>query len=152
MSLRGVRNPTGTIVRELPAAEFPVAEALWTDYHETKGDPRTDRIFAAFFKDDAVSVARCRKHPDGFEVDAVFTSSAHRGHGYSHAVMWGLVEGCGHDTLSMHSGKNLTGFYSHLGLVTIREAAPPSIRERYAWAEGEMEGANVSPMKRSPHP
>ncbi len=123
--LRGVRNPTGTIVRELPAAEFPVAEALWTDYHETKGDPRTDRIFAAFFQDDAVSVARCRKHPDGFEVDAVFTPSAHRGHGYSHAVMWGLVEACGHDTLSMHSVKNLTGFYSHFGFVTITESELP---------------------------
>jgi signal transduction histidine kinase/GNAT superfamily N-acetyltransferase len=150
--LRGVRNLTGTIIRELPAAEFPVAEALWTDYHETKGDPRTDRIFAAFFQDDAVSVARCRKHTDGFEVDAVFTPSAHRGHGYSHAVMGGLVEACGHDTLSMHSVKNLTGFYSHFGFVTITERElPPSIRERYAWAEGEMEGANVSPMKRSPH-
>jgi signal transduction histidine kinase/GNAT superfamily N-acetyltransferase len=153
VGLRGARHLTGTIVRELPAAEFPVAEALWTDYHETKGDPRTDRIFAAFFHDDAVSVARCRKHPDGFEVDAVFTSSPHRGHGYSHAVMWGLVEACGHDTLSMHSVKNLTGFYSHFGFVTITESElPPSIRERYAWAEGEMEGANVSPMKRSHHP
>ncbi len=150
---RGVRNPTGIIVRELPAAEFPVAEALWTEYHETKGDPRTDRIFAGFSQGEAVSVARCRKHPDGFEVDAVFTPSAHRGHGYSHAVMWGLVEACGHETLSMHSVKNLTGFYSHFGFVTITESElPPSIQERYAWAEGEMEGANVSPMKRSPHP
>jgi predicted GNAT family acetyltransferase len=149
--LRGARHPTGTIVRELSAAEFPVAEALWTDYHETKGDPRTDRIFAGFLHDAAVSVARCRKHPDGFEVDAVFTPSAHRGHGYAHAVMWGLVEACGHDTLSMHSVKNLTGFYNYFGFVTIMESElPPSIRERYAWADGEMEGANVSPMKRSP--
>ncbi len=151
--LRGAHHPGGTIVRELSAAEFPVAEALWTDYHETKGDPRTDRIFAGFFHGEAVSVARCRKHPDGFEVDAVFTPSVHRGHGYSHAVMWGLVEACGHDTLFMHSVKNLTGFYSHFGFVTITESElPPSIQERYAWAEGEMEGANVSPMKRSPYP
>jgi len=149
--LRGARHPTGTLVRELSAAEFPVAEALWTDYHETKGDPRTDRIFAGFLHDAAVSVARCRKHPDGFEVDAVFTPSAHRGHGYAHAVMWGLVEACGHDTLSMHSVKNLTGFYNYFGFVTIMESElPPSIRQRYAWADGEMEGANVSPMKRSP--
>lgn len=151
--LRGARHTTGTIVRELSAAEFPVAEALWTDYHQTKGDPRTDRIFTGFLHDEAVSVARCRKHPDGFEVDAVFTPSAHRGHGYAHAVMWGLVEACGHDTLSMYSVKNLTGFYSHFGFVTITESElPPSIQERYAWAEGEMEGANVSPMKRSPLP
>jgi N-acetylglutamate synthase-like GNAT family acetyltransferase len=67
--------------------------------------------------------------------------------------MWGLVEACGHDTLYMHSVKNLTGFYSHFGFVTITESKlPPSIRERYAWAEGEMEGANVSPMQRLPYP
>jgi signal transduction histidine kinase/predicted GNAT family acetyltransferase len=151
--LRGAWHATGIIVRELSAAEFPVAEALWTEYHQTKGDPRTDRIFAGFSHDEAVSVARCRKHPDGFEVDAVFTPSAHRGHGYAHAVMGGLVEACGHDTLSMHSVKNLTGFYSHFGFVTVAESElPPSIRERYAWADGEMEGANVSPMKRSPLP
>jgi len=149
--LRGARHTTGTIVRELSAVEFPVAEALWTDYHQTMGDPRTDRIFAGFFHDEAVSVARCRKHPDGFEVDAVFTPSVHRGHGYAHAVMWGLVEACGHDTLFMHSVKNLTGFYSHFGFFAIAESElPPSIQERFAWAEGEMEGANVSPMKRSP--
>jgi N-acetylglutamate synthase-like GNAT family acetyltransferase len=65
--------------------------------------------------------------------------------------MWGLVEACGHDTLSMHSVKNLTGFYNYFGFVTIMESElPPSIRQRYAWADGEMEGANVSPMKRSP--
>jgi len=152
-NLRGAHHPGGTIVRELSAAEFPVAEALWTDYHQTKGDPRNDRVFAGFSQGEVVSVARCRKHPDGFEVDAVFTPLAHRGHGYSHAVMWGLVEACGHDTLFMHSVKNLTGFYSQYGFVTIKESElPPSIRERYAWAEGEMEGANVSPMKRSPHP
>jgi hypothetical protein len=67
--------------------------------------------------------------------------------------MWGLVEACGHDTLFMHSVKNLTGFYSHFGFVAIAESElPPSIQERFAWAEGEMEGANVSPMKRSPLP
>jgi signal transduction histidine kinase/predicted GNAT family acetyltransferase len=150
--LRGAQHRTGTIVRELSAAEFPVAEALWTEYHQTKGDPRTDRIFAGFSEGEAVSVARCQKHPDGFEVDAVFTPSAYRGHGYSHAVMGGLVEACGHDTLFMHSVKNLTGFYSQYGFVSIAESElPPSIRDRYAWAEGEMEGANVAPMKRSPH-
>lgn len=149
----GARHTSGTLVRELTAAEFPVAETLWTDYHQTKGDSRTDRIFAGFSMDEAVSVARCRKHKDGFEVDAVYTPPAHRGHGYANAVMWGLVEACGHDPLYMHSVKNLTGFYSHFGFVTIAESElPPTIRERYAWAEGEMEGADVAPMKRSPPP
>jgi signal transduction histidine kinase/predicted GNAT family acetyltransferase len=151
--LSGARHTTGTIVKELSAAEFPVAESLWTDYHQTKGDPLTDRIFVGFSAGEAVSAARCRKHPDGFEVDAVFTPPAHRGHGYANAVMWGLVEACGHDILSMHSVKNLTGFYSHFGFVTIAESElPPTIRERYAWADGEMEGADVAPMKRSPLP
>jgi K+-sensing histidine kinase KdpD/GNAT superfamily N-acetyltransferase len=148
---RGARYGGSSIVRELSAAEFPVAERLWTDYHDTKGDPLSDRIFAVVNSDEAVSVARCRKHPDGFEVDAVFTPPPHRGHGYAHAVMRGLVEACGHDVLFMHSVKNLTGFYSDFGFVIIPERElPPSIRERYAWAEGEMEGANVTPMKRSP--
>ena len=120
---------------------------------ETKGDPQSDRIFAGFSPGGAVSVARCRKHTDGFEVDGVFTPSVHRGQGYSHAVMWGLVEACGHDTLYMHSVKNLTGFYSRYGFVPIPERdLPPSIRERYAWAAGEMEGANVAPMKRLADP
>jgi signal transduction histidine kinase len=151
--LRGAQHPNGTIVRELSAAEFPVAEVLWTDYHETMGDPRTDRIFVGFSQEETVSVARCRKHPDGFEVDAVFTPSVHRGHGYAQAVMWGLVEACGYDTLFMYSVKNLTRFYSQYGFVAIAERELPlSISERYAWAAGEMEGANVAPMKRSPHP
>jgi signal transduction histidine kinase/predicted GNAT family acetyltransferase len=149
--LRGARHSSGTIVRELRTAEFPLAEALWTDYHQTKGDASTDRIFAGFSMGEIVSVARCRKHPDGFEVDAVFTPVVHRGHGYAHAVMWGLVEACGHESLYMHSLKNLTGFYGHFGFVPIRESElPVTIRERYAWAQGEMEGADVSPMKRPP--
>jgi signal transduction histidine kinase len=150
--VRGSRHPSGVIVKELCAAEFPEAEALWTDYHQTKGDVKTDRIFVGYSRNLAVSVGRCRKHPDGYEVDAVFTPSDQRGHGYASAVMWGLVEACGNDVLYMHSVTNLTDFYRHFGFVTIAESElPPSIRERYSWAEGEMEGANVSPMKRSYH-
>jgi len=149
--LRGSRHTTGIIVKELCAVEFPVAETLWTEYHETKGDMKTDRIFVGYAQNEPLSVARCRKHPDGFEVDAVFTPPAQRGHGYAHAVMWGLVEACGNDTLYMHSVTHLTDFYRRFGFVTIAESELPStIRERYAWAQGEMEGANVSPMKRSP--
>jgi signal transduction histidine kinase len=151
--LRGSRHSSGTIVRELCAMEFPVAEALWTDYHQTKGDVKTDRIFVGFSRDAPVSVARCRKHPDGYEVDAVFTPPAYRAQGYSYAVMWGLVEACGNDVLYMHALTNLTEFYRHFGFATIAESElPPSIRERYAWAEGEMEGASVSPMKRPLRP
>ena len=49
----------------------------------------------------------------------------------------------------MHSVLNLTGFYARYGFVEIKEGElPSSIRERFAWAQGEMEGANVCPMKR----
>jgi signal transduction histidine kinase len=151
--LRGVPHATGTVVREFSSAEFPVAEALWIDYHQTKGDPKTDRIFAAFLNGRAVSVGRCKCHPDGSEVDGIFTPVEFRGHGYANAVVWGLIEACGRDTLYMHSVKNLTGFYSHFGFVPIDESELPStIRERFAWAVGEMEGANVCPMKRPPDP
>lgn len=145
----GVPHPSGASVRELLAAEFSIAEALWIDYHQTKGDARIDRIFAAFVDGKAVSLARCRRHPDGFEVDAVFTPDDYRGHGYANAAVWALVEACGHETLYMHSVSNLTRFYGHYGFIPIEEGKlPPTIRERYAWAGGEMEGANVCPMMR----
>lgn len=138
-------------VRELLSEEFPVADALWIDYHETKGDPRTDRIFAAFVGGNAVSLARCRRHPDGLEVDAVFTPESHRGQGYSNLTVQGLVEACGHDLLYMHSVLGLTKFYGRYGFVPIDEGElPPTIKERFAWAGGEMQGANVCPMRRNP--
>jgi len=149
-----VRHRTGVTVRELQSLEFSVAEALWTDYHNTRGDPGTDRIFAAFHDGQAVSIARCKRHPDGFEVDGVFTPVSQRGHGYANAVVWALVEACGQDEpLSMHSVWDLTRFYGNYGFVPIDEKElPPTIRERFAWAGGEMEGANVRPMKRDPAP
>ena len=145
------RHGTGVTVKELASAEFPIAEEIWIDYHNTKGDIRADRIFAAFLDGQAVSIARCKRHPDGFEVDGVFTPVTRRGHGYANAVMWGLIEACGQDNLYMHSVFNLTKFYGNYGFIAIDEKElPPTIRERYAWAQGEMEGANVCPMKRDP--
>ena len=147
------KHRTGASVRELVSLEFTIAEALWSDYHNTKGDSKTDRIFAAFYGGQAVSVARCKRHTDGFEVDGVFTPVSQRGHGYANAVLWGLVEASGQDTLYMHSVWDLTKFYSNFGFVPIDEKElPPTIRERFAWAGGEMEGANVRPMRRDPDP
>ncbi|MFA4825229.1 MAG: ATP-binding protein [Methanoregula sp.] len=147
------KHSTGAIVRELVASEFSLAEALWIDYHNTKGDIKTDRIFAAFDNGHVVSIARCKRHMDGFEVDGVFTPASQRGHGYANAAVWGLVEACGQDTLYMHSVWNLTKFYGNYGFVSIDEKElPPTIRERFAWAQGEMEGANVRPMRRDPIP
>jgi PAS domain S-box-containing protein len=148
---RGARHGTGAMVKELAAAEFPLADTLWVDYHQIKGDPARDRIFAALTGGQAGSVARCRRHPDGFEVDGVFTPVSQRGHGYANAAVWGLVEACGRDVLYMHSVRDLTRFYGNYGFVLIDEKElPPTIKERFAWAEGEMEGANVAPMKRDP--
>jgi len=146
-----IRHSTGATVKELVSSEFPLADALWVDYHNTIGDPRTDRIFAAFHDGQAVSLARCRWHPDGYEVDGVFTPVSHRGHGFANAAVWGLVEACGGDILYMHSVRGLEKFYGSYGFVPIDEKElPTTIRERFAWAQGEMEGANVDPMKRIP--
>lgn len=140
-----------TVARELLSAEFPVANELWVDYHATRGDPTTDRIFAAFAGGKAVSLARCRRHPDGLEVDAVFTPVVHRGHGYANLTVRALVEACGHEMLYMHSVLNLTEFYGKYSFFPIREdELPPMIRERFAFAGGQLEGANVCPMKREP--
>jgi PAS domain-containing protein/predicted GNAT family acetyltransferase len=149
-----VRHPTGATVKELLSLEFPAADALWTDYHNTTGDPKTDRIFAAFHEGKAVSLARCRRHPDGLEVDGVFTPASQRGHGYANAVVRGLVEACGQDDiLYMHSVIGLEMFYGSYGFVSISEKElPPTIRDRFAWAGGEMEGANVDPMRRDAGP
>ena len=139
------------LVRELVSSEFGLADTVWVDYHETKGDPTIDRIFATFMGGNAVSLARCRRHPDGLEVDAVFTPVSQRGHGFAQHTVHALVEACGHETLYMHSVLNLTDFYRRYGFEAIDEhELPPTIKERFSWANGEMEGANVRPMRRNP--
>jgi predicted GNAT family N-acyltransferase len=139
--------------RELRRDEFALAEEVWTDYHQLKADPETDRIFGVFADDTLVSVARCRRHPDGYEVDGVFTPVRFRGKGYARKAMDALVEACQHDTLYMHSVRNLVDFYAAYGFVSIPESAlPPTIRARFAFALGEMEGANVQPMRRARGP
>lgn len=53
----------------------------------------------------------------------------------------------------MHAVRNLGAFYSRYGFSPIDEKVlPGTIRERYAWAGGEMEGADVLPMMRLPSP
>ncbi|MDV2482060.1 GNAT family N-acetyltransferase [Methanoculleus sp. Wushi-C6] len=135
--------------RELRSDEFAFAEEIWTDYHQLKADRKTDRIFGVFADGTLVSVARCRRHPDGYEVDGVFTPARFRGKGYARRAMDALVEACQHDTLYMHSVLNLVEFYGMYGFVSIPESdLPPTIRARFAFALGEMEGANVQPMRR----
>jgi len=136
-------------VKELETKEFPLAEEIWTAYHQQKADPVADRVFGAFIEGTLVSAARCRRHPDGFEVDAVYTPVQFRGRGYARLVVQALVNACGNEPLYMHSTLDLTGFYGTFGFIAIREhELPPTIRERFSFAGGDLKGANVQPMLR----
>ena len=62
-----------------------------------------------------------------------------------------LVDACGNEPLYMHSTLDLIGFYGTFGFIAIKEhELPASIRERFSFAEGDLEGANVQPMYRPP--
>ncbi|MFA5268502.1 MAG: GNAT family N-acetyltransferase [Methanoregula sp.] len=140
---------TGPEVRELTADEFPRADTVWFEYHETKGDPVLDRIFAVILDEGIVSLARCRRHPDGLDVDGIFTPEEHRSKGYSRMAVSALVEACHNDDLYMHAVRSLVPFYQSFGFRIIPERdLPQTIRERYVWAAGNLEGADVQPMHR----
>ncbi len=147
-----VQLPRATLVlavRELGSAEFPLADEVWRDYHQTRGDPAIDRIFALFAGRTIAALGRCRRHPDGYEVDAVFTPTPFRGKGYARRVMVGLVEACQNEDLYMYAVRGLEPFYGEFGFAPIPESSlPPSIRTRYTWAVGDMEAAEVTPMVR----
>ncbi len=137
--------------RELATSEFYLAEKIWFDYHQTKSDPEHDRIFAVFIEDTPVSIARCKRHDDGYEVDGIFTWEEFRGNGYARNALEVLVRECGNSVLYMYAVQGLVDFYTSFGFVPIPEKdLPLSIRERYSWAQGEMKGAEICPMKREP--
>lgn len=136
-------------VRELDLAEFQLATEVWRDYHGTWGDPAIDRIFALFVDRTLAAVAQFRRHPDGCEVDAVFTPVAFRGRGYARRVMAGLLEACHNEDLFMYAVEGLEPFYASFGFAPIPQTRlPPTIRARYDWAAGDMEAARVTPMRR----
>ena len=135
--------------RELRTDEFSLADEVWKEYHDTTGDPTVDRIFGVFHAGEMVSIARCRRHPDGLEVDGVFTPAQFRKNGYSRIAVGALVEACHNDDLFMYAVRHLEGFYRQYGFEPIPETLlPPAIRERYTWAAGNLEGAEVLPMRR----
>jgi GNAT superfamily N-acetyltransferase len=137
--------------RELATSEFYMADKIWFDYHQTKSDPEHDRIFAVFVEDTPVSVARCARHPDGYEVDGIYTWEEFRGNGYARYALDALIRECGNTDLYMYAVLHLVDFYASLGFVPIPETElPRTIRERYSWAIGDMKGAEVCPMKRVP--
>ena len=135
--------------RELTAEEFPLADAAWIHYHDTSGNPKTDRIFAVFIGTTIVSLARCRRHPDGMEVDGVFTLEEFRRRHFSSKVISALTEACHNDDLFMYSLRSLADFYMRFGFKAIPEnQLPGSVQERYRWAAGNLAGADVVPMRR----
>ena len=139
--------------KELDKREFPLAEELWLGYHQQKADPSLDRVFGVFAENTLVAAARCRRHPDGLEVDAVYTPEVYRGKGYARRVIQVLVDTCGNEALYMHAKLDLTGFYQTFGFAEIPEQElPAGIRDRFNFADGDLRGADVSPMKRVPLP
>ena len=136
-------------VRELIRTEFALAEEVWLTYHQQKADPGTDRVFGVFVEGALAAVARCRRHPDGLEVDGVYVPDDYRDRGYARKAVQALVDACGQESLYMHSTLPLARFYSSFGFRQISEdELPRSIRERFSFAEGDLEGANVVPMGR----
>jgi predicted GNAT family N-acyltransferase len=137
------------VIREVKPEEFPLAEALWREYRGQKADKKTERIFGIFDQDTLAATARCTRHTDGFEMDCVFTPEKYRGRGYARIVVQALLNTCGEETIYIHSTLPLIQFYTSLGFERIGEREmPQTIRDRFIFCFGEMEGCNAIPMVR----
>jgi nucleotide-binding universal stress UspA family protein/predicted GNAT family acetyltransferase len=137
------------VTRELAPDEFSIADEIWLHYHQLKADRATDRLFATFVDGVPAGVARCRRHPDGLEVDGVFVLPEFRNRGYARRIMEALVPACGREALYMHSTLELVLFYRGFGFEPIPERElPPTIRDRYSFALGDLRSAQVQPMRR----
>jgi N-acetylglutamate synthase-like GNAT family acetyltransferase len=138
-----------TETRELKHDEFYLAEKLWEQYRDQKADPVNERIFGVFADGNLVATARCTKHKDGVEMDCVFASELYRGKGYARDAVEELIRSCGSETIHIHSTIVLISFYKTFGFSPIPEdQLPMSIKERFLFCFGEMEGCNVCPMVR----
>jgi N-acetylglutamate synthase-like GNAT family acetyltransferase len=141
-------GPAGE-VRELDHAEFPLAEKLWEEYRGQKNDMPDERVFGVFENGVLAATARSTRHPDGLEMDCVFSGEKFRGRGYARAAVQALIDSCGSEQIFIHSTIVLIGFYKTFGFVPIPEdQLPVTIRERFIFCFGEMEGCNVCPMAR----
>ncbi|MGA2933803.1 MAG: GNAT family N-acetyltransferase [Methanomicrobiales archaeon] len=137
------------VARELKPPEFFIADGIWLHYHQLKTDQKTDRIFVTFADGVPAGVARCRRHPDGLEVDGVFVLEEFRNRGYARRLLAALVPACGSEDLYMHSTVELEPFYRTFGFESIpEEELPPAIAERYSFAMGDLGMAQVQPMRR----
>jgi len=140
---------TGT--RELNAGEFGLAEKLWEEYRDQKADKERERIFGVFEDGILAATARCTRHPDGIEMDCVFTPEKYRGKGYAKLAVGLLLQVCGWEQIFIHSTLVLIPFYKRMGFVPIPEdQLPKTIRDRFLFCFGEMQGCNVCPMTRDP--
>jgi GNAT superfamily N-acetyltransferase len=136
-------------VRELNYEEFPLAEKLWEEYRGQKNDMPEERVFGVFGNATLAATARCTRHPDGLEMDCVFSSERFRGRGYARRAVQALIDACGSEQIFIHSTIVLISFYKTFGFVPIPEdQLPRTIRERFVFCFGEMEGCNVCPMVR----
>jgi len=99
-----------------------------------------ERLYRGIFDNSEAGIFLIREEDSGRIVESANEKSS---------SLLGMRWACGHDTLSMHSVVTITGFDGHYGFRPIPEGElPASIRERFAWANGEMQGANVCPMRR----
>jgi N-acetylglutamate synthase-like GNAT family acetyltransferase len=141
-------GPT-VVVRELKHEEFNLAEKLWEEYHSQKNDMPGERIFGVFDNGVLAATARCTRHPDGLEMDCVFSSERYRGRSYARLAVQALIDACGREQIFIHSTLVLIPFYKTFGFVPIPEdELPTTIRERFLFCFGEMAGCNVCPMTR----
>jgi N-acetylglutamate synthase-like GNAT family acetyltransferase len=136
-------------VRELKSSEFPLAEKVWEQYRGQKADAKTERIFGVFDDGRLAATARFTRHPDGNEMDCVFSLDDYRGKGYARKSVQALLDACGSETIYIHSTLVLISFYKTFGWTPIPEdKLPRSIKDRFNFCFGEMEGCNVCPMVR----
>jgi len=136
-------------IRQLRKEEFPKADKLWLQYRNQKANPASEQVFGVFGGEELVSTARCTRHPDGLEMDCVFTPETYRGRGYARLTVEALIAACGNEPIYIHSTLPLISFYTSLGFSRIGEREmPQTIRDRFIFCFGEMEGCNAIPMVR----
>jgi N-acetylglutamate synthase-like GNAT family acetyltransferase len=137
------------IVRELTPTEFTLAEKVWEQYRGQKTDPKIERIFGVFDDGNLAATARFTRHPDGNAMDCVFSLDEYRGKGYARKAVQALLDACGSERIYIHSTLVLISFYKTFGWTPIPEdKLPRSIKDRFNFCFGEMEGCNVCPMVR----
>ncbi len=142
----------GVEVRELRQDEFHrVEDEVWVHYNQQKTDPDADRIFGAFSDDRLVGVARVKRHRDGLEVDGVFVLEEFRHQGIARKLIGCIIREMGDERLWLHSTLELIGFYSTFGFRPVPEKKlPPTIRDRFIFCMGLMDGCGICPMLRIP--